>query len=699
MSQFVRQEQVSLELGPQQLALAVAEDDLAQMTLAMRAASSMWGGRRFPILAVTEAGEVSDSGGGTPLLDILDVSTVIDFTGKLAPAGLVRTEGERRVPVMPAQPLEDHLQWSPSQLVSHTLEQLEGKVVLEAATEDPVLVAAVGRMACRTEVDTWVEFGANVEAVSDTALFAAQAEGRSVIDATAHALPTTLAVAPFMTSLVFVYVVGDEPSFEDLHVFWNTRAVRMNERGKVLLLPAKEVLSNTDGLVHLVHRTAQSNPSLSLASCSVPLEELRELQSAVGIPPHAAPKWTENPLLKQPIEPTSALNLDPRGYWTGRRNVGVTTAKSVALYEPKTSVEFDSPLQFAPAFWGQPVELRLRSGAFEVPPRPAVAKLFLPNAVGWSGSALRLRNRLERRYGFELRLPRGDEVLTAAVELPYTPSDKARQLRAVLQRDAGALDLYRDRVIISVIEALAPADSRHLKRALDKLDKVDEADKELLRSAAASLKDQVRTLDEVRSALKPPGAGASANDVAAALTALADRGHVQRGMRADCTLCDTRDLRQLDDAPAAPKCRACGAPASYSLGAKGEPALYYRLSPVMRLTNANGGLPVLAAAAVLDSEGAHLVPGVNGSTDGDDFEVDLLGWVGKKVLAGEVKRLASGFTDVDGDVRNSARFGADVHIAATLDTIEGDLRAELEVACAAEKLELRILDATQLLAP
>ena len=137
---------------------------------------------------------------------------------------------------------------------------------------------------------------------------------------------------------------------------------------------------------------------------------------------------------------------------------------------------------------------------------------------------------------------------------------------------------------------------------------------------------------------------------------------MQRGLHADCKPCDPRDLRQLNDAPAAPTCRACGAQAAYASGGRGEPALYYRLSPVRRLTSANGGLPVLAAAAVLQDEGAHLVPGVNGDVDGEAFEVDLLGWGGSRVLAGEVKRQATGFTSVAYDVRNSARFGADVSI-------------------------------------
>jgi hypothetical protein len=71
------------------------------------------------------------------------------------------------------------------------------------------------------------------------------------------------------------------------------------------------------------------------------------------------------------------------------------------------------------------------------------------------------------------------------------------------------------------------------------------------------------------------------------------------------------------------------------------------------------------------TKGAHLVPGVNGDVDSEAFEVDLLGWSGSRVLAGEVKRQVAGFTSVANDVRNSARFGADVHVAATLGRVGG----------------------------
>lgn len=59
LTEFVAQERIRLELGPRRLALAVDEGDLGQLALAMRAASSSWGGRRFPILPVDAEGQVS----------------------------------------------------------------------------------------------------------------------------------------------------------------------------------------------------------------------------------------------------------------------------------------------------------------------------------------------------------------------------------------------------------------------------------------------------------------------------------------------------------------------------------------------------------------------------------------------------------------------------------------------------------------
>lgn len=695
VDEFVRQERIRLELGPEHLALAVAEDDLEQLTVAMRAASSMWGGRRFPLLMVGKGGDATDAAGGLQLLDVLDVTTVIDFTGTLAAAGSVRSHEGRQVRVVPASPLDDAQQWAPSALASHTLADLDGRVVIEAAGDTAFQVAAVGRLATREELDSWAKFGAEVQSVTDATFLQAQSGGSSVIDDTVHGLTTLYAEAPFATSLVLLYVVGAEATFQDLVWFWNARAMRPGEEGASLLLGYDQVLPNRDSLVELVRQTARGTPSLSLLSASLPREDLETLlESGIGIPRHEGTQWKEGLFGKQAVEPTAIINGDPRPFWSGARHVGAATDQTTALYRPRTTVAFMGPLAFAPAFTGQRADLRLRSKLFDVPRRPAVAELFDAKAT-WTGNALRLRSRLQRRYELPLAIPSPEQVLKAAVALPYEPSDKARQLRAVLAREAGRLELYRDPVVVSVIDALTPDDTRKLKRELMKL---DAPDRESVLAMLATLRSpRPRTLHDLASNLPPPSTAVPAPRVAAALAELVDRGHVQRGLRADCTLCDAHDLRQLDDAAAPVTCRACGAPAVYDVGDHGEPRLYYLLAPVMRLISANGGLPVLAAAAVLQSEDVHLVAGAQFVGTDEEFEVDLLGWGGTKVYAGEVKKQPAGFTDVESDVRNSVRFGADVHVAATFGTVDEALRARLEEVCAAENVELRVLDAETLL--
>jgi hypothetical protein len=379
----------------------------------------------------------------------------------------------------------------------------------------------------------------------------------------------------------------------------------------------------------------------------------------------------------------------------GRRHAGAVGDVVAAFYRPTTTVTVASPLDFAPRFTASgPVEMRLRSPVFDAPQRPGVAALYHREAA-WSGEALLFSYRLAPQYEFDLQIPGSEQILAAAVEVPYRPSDKARQLRAVLARETSdQLQLYRRPTVLAVIEALVPNDSRQLGRVLSR---VPEPDRDYVRAAAAAMRERIRTLDDLATDLGPLATAADAEAVADALNSLVDRGHVHRGFRADCSLCDIRELRQLHDAGPLPVCRACGATATYALGGRAEPGLFYRLSPVMRIISANGGLPVLAAAAVLLSEGSHLQPGAEANIDGVDFEVDILGWQGKQLFAGEIKRSAAGFRDVEGDVSNSARLGADVHVAATLDPVDASLRERLESACAVHDISLRVMGGPDLL--
>lgn len=88
---------------------------------------------------------------------------------------------------MTARPLHDGKMWRPSAIVSHTLAELDGKRLVEASSEDPFEVAAVGRLACREERDEWAQFGAQVTDCTDSTIVDAQLIRTGVLDATLHA--------------------------------------------------------------------------------------------------------------------------------------------------------------------------------------------------------------------------------------------------------------------------------------------------------------------------------------------------------------------------------------------------------------------------------------------------------------------------------------------------------------------------------
>ncbi|TQS45891.1 hypothetical protein [Cryptosporangium phraense] len=692
MDGFVRQDTIGLQLGPRPLALGVAEADLEQLTLAFRAASSMWGGRRFPIVAIDLDGQPTAAGGALQLIDVAGVAGLIDFSGRVR-SGTKVALGAFEVDVAAARPLDDGRQWSPSAFGVHTDADLQQMQLVEAADDDAFGLAAVGRLACRDELEEWRSHGGEVVPVDDSTLVSAQLNRCGVIDSTLHRLSTSYASGAFLDAAVFVYVAPEVPTFEDLQWFWNTRALRPSEGGTDLLITRQLADAAAADIQSKVRAVARSSPTLFICSLSVPTDELQEILHRFEILEHAGSKWTDFPVRKSTIEPTAVVNTEFRNHWQGARRYGAGAAHiTTAIYRPTTIVDWPNPVPYRSTSFGAPVELGLSGNLIEVPQRPAVAELFLSGSR-WAGPELRVPTRLYPRYQLPLHLPDPDAILRAATSLNFRQSDKARQLRAVLAHEAGRLDFYREPAAIAVIEALTPADSRGLRRALEH---VSPDDRDYLRAAVAAFRDRVRTLDDVATSLQQPAPSAPLGQVARALNELVARGHVVRGLRADCSVCDTQELRHLDDAPPQPVCRACRAPAAYKLADRGEPALHYRLSPAMRIISANGGLPVLAAAAVLEAEGAYVVGGAE-PIDGPPFEVDLLGWHKQDVLAGEAKRRAPGFTDVASDVGSSAKFGATVHIAATLEPVDDALREQLEAACDEHGLRLRVLDGPVLL--
>jgi hypothetical protein len=176
---------------------------------------------------------------------------------------------------------------------------------------------------------------------------------------------------------------------------------------------------------------------------------------------------------------------------------------------------------------------------------------------------------------------------------------------------------------------------------------------------------------------------------------------VMRGLRADCPVCLVEHLYGLDQAQPVPACPGCGNDAAYAVDdGTGEPALYYRINTLVQTLSHNGGLAPLAATALLTAEGAYVVPGAN-LYQGDAMtgEVDLLGWQGETLFAGEAKMSAAGLnaSDHDEDVAKSVLVGASEHLTICLESVPSETRQAIQSACDRAGISLRVLDQPELL--
>jgi hypothetical protein len=93
-------------------------------------------------------------------------------------------------------------------------------------------------------------------------------------------------------------------------------------------------------------------------------------------------------------------------------------------------------------------------------------------------------------------------------------------------------------------------------------------------------------------------------------------------------------------------------------------------------------------------EDGYVVPGADVfAGEGKVGELDLVGWSGRTLFAGEAKMTSGWFTreSVAEDVKKSVRLKADVHISACLADIDVSMRESIESICSDHKIESRIL--------
>lgn len=129
--------------------------------------------------------------------------------------------------------------------------------------------------------------------------------------------------------------------------------------------------------------------------------------------------------------------------------------------------------------------------------------------------------------------------------------------------------------------------------------------------------------------------------------------------------------------------------------------MQYRLNSFVDLVSDQGALPHLLALAALQrtEPHTHLRLGTDVTfADGTAAEIDLLGIVGGRVVAGEVKTAATEHTaeQIRADVAHAAALTADVYILATTSNTTAAQRRTERSAAHRSGLDVLILDGSQL---
>lgn len=702
----VEQAFVDLQVAPFRRAFLVRRGDRGQLLSAFLGAATIWGGTRCPVLPIEEDGALCQE--WTRIAEVIDPAVLIDFTmtseGESAWAD-IRTS---RWPVVKAQPLEDHAFWNPHPTAAIQPDELKGLSLYLPTGRTLLDAASAGCVGLPGDVAWWRQ-AASVAAETGSLqeLASAQLGGHTVLSAAMLQDDDSDADIGWDT-MVLLWVTGDPDDPDEIIRWWNTRAIRPRRWGRsVSVLATPDVAEDkrfSKDLRDLCRHGTFTQPDLVIASDSVPDDRLHEIAARLGFKRHPS-DTVRQPLF--PVAPPDAgrqltymISHDLLRRWGTDRTSGAVSVAAISVQQPVTRIREASPLRWNPRLYGTGrVSLRVSGRPVAGPRLLPVARLYHDRAR-WHRGRLELQDTVAPVYDFQLRIPGPDEILRAACSakgVAYILSDKARHVHGTwtLARDPA---MFRRPEVIDIIKILTPESSRELIRQLKRSD-LTEQDKRELKILAAANRVTLRTLSDI--ATRPPLNARPRSAVASALQELVTTGMVMRGLRADCPVCLVQHLYGLDQAQPVPACPGCGNDAAYAVDdGTGESALYYRINTLVQTLSHNGGLAPLAATALLTAEGAYVVPGAN-LYQGDAMtgEVDLLGWQGETLFAGEAKMSAAGLnaSDHDEGVAKSVLVGASEHLTICLESVPSETRQAIQSACDRAGISLRVLDQPELL--
>lgn len=446
--------------------------------------------------------------------------------------------------------------------------------------------------------------------------------------------------------------IASPGSLKDAVWFWNIRALMPQSfaRAPVAIMTTRAARDPEvrTALEDLKSRPKWTTPDIFVVGLSSGRRDLEAAAHALGL--EVARSGRVSFHLGQERDPaaplTAELQVDPRRHLLGERTVGLRAAGLHTIERPSTTIRQTSPVKWARGSVGGHVIARWTAPFMRVPRRPAVAKLFSPNGQ-WKYGGLELETDAVPLYHLSVAVPSPESVLRAAVSdagVQFEPSQPGRLAQAVLQRVERDQMIFADRAVQQVVRALTTPRSKHLAKLI-----VDESP-EVSIEAAAVIADRIGfRLSQVALSCESIASrsGLPASKVGEVAERLVAAGLADRGFVVDCVRCGLIPFVQATSSTRRGRCPACRAPSGYARDANNAPAVHYRLNALLDRASDQGVVPHLAVLQRLAPDpgascfvlGAHLLRG-------DDAlgEVDLLGYDGERLLCGEVKTSAAGFT-------------------------------------------------------
>jgi len=494
------------------------------------------------------------------------------------------------------------------------------------------------------------------------ALCEAQLTGRSPLSWGAKYMTPTLTLnGPHWRTM---YVLPDEPDFDDLICFWNLRAryPSMPDMPLFVGMP-RDALTEQNRAKAAIHDwlsrpPGSQKPDLFVDTQEIDVDHVHAGLGAAGLTHVESSAWKVGGIPEDRRDPEYTLF---RTELPQRLERGLSADMLSSLHEGVNKVRLPIPTEFpARLTWVGRVTAVVDGLPLWFPMTDILAQDWLTPAVA-QGSGLRVATaHLREHYEVHLNWPSAQTQLSkhmATANLRAETSQAGQLADTLIGRIAtrSDLDALALPYALDVLEALVARRSKkiaqHVRKELQKpqLAEINEdVVAEVLRREGLFAELEVKTLIGMQGDVR-----AKIEVILPTLAALCEAGYIQRGRSMRCPLCRTLDFWRLAELDDRIRCRAClqefPLPA---IEGDHEPPTAYRLDGFVARAMSQDIIPVVLTLRHLIDKSAPRGEGrwwggldlYESDADESTQEIDLLYAEAGAINLCEVKRTAGGLT-------------------------------------------------------